>query len=105
MSVRSSRMAQIESLLVDDPHDPFLLYGLAMEYSALGDDSTAATKLLVITEKGEYVPAFLQAGQILNTLGRVGEACAVLKKGMDVAKRVGDDHAYSEMSALLSTIE
>ncbi len=105
MSVRSPRMAQIEALLADDPDDPFLNYGLAMEYASLGDEATAVSRLIALTQKSEYVPAFLQAGQLLNRLGRIEEACTILRRGMEVARKVGDDHAYSEMNGLLVSIE
>ena len=97
-------MDQIEALLVDDPADPFLRYGLAMEYVSVCDDATAAAHLLRLTADTDYVPAFLQAGQVLNRLNRVGEASDALRRGIVVAKRQGDAHAEGEMSALLATL-
>src|SRR5262245_23850295 len=105
---RTPRMAQIEALLAEDPKDAFLQYGLAMEYSSTGDDATAARLLIeLIDSNGEkpYVPAFLMAGQILNRLGRVPEACDVLRKGIEAAKVVGNEHARGEMEGLLTSIE
>jgi predicted Zn-dependent protease len=101
-------MAQIEALLADDPADPFLRYGLAMEYVSAGDDATAArllTELIASTPGKPYVPAFLMAGQVLNRLGRVAEACDVLRKGIAAAAAAGSDHARGEMEGLLISIE
>ena len=98
-------MVQLEAMLQQDPTDSFLRYGLAMEYASLGDNQTAATQLLQLTADSEYVPAFLQAGQILYKLDRVEEALAVLRKGTEIAQRQGDHHAASEMSGLISSFE
>src|SRR5262249_32744679 len=101
---RTARMAQIEALLADDPADPFLRYGLAMEYITAGDDATAAEHLLPLTADSTYVPAFHQAGQVLNRLNRVAEAADVLRRGISVARQQGNTHAEGEMSALLETL-
>jgi predicted Zn-dependent protease len=101
-------MAQIEALLADDPADPFLRYGLAMEHVSAGDDATAArllTELIASTPDKPYVPAFLMAGQVLNRQGRVAEACDVLRTGIAAAAAAGNDHARGEMEGLLISIE
>jgi predicted Zn-dependent protease len=101
---RTPRMNQIEALLADDPADPFLRYGLAMEYVSIGDDATAAEHLLRLTADSTYVPAFLQAGQVLNRLNRVSEAAEVLRRGIAAARQQGDAHAEGEMAGLLATL-
>jgi hypothetical protein len=101
-------MAQIEALLAEEPGDAFLRYGLAMEYASAGDDPTAARMLMELigaTTDRPYVPAFLMAGQVFNRLGRVPEACDVLRQGIAAATRAGNDHARGEMEGLLTSIE
>lgn len=105
MPTRTPRMDQIEALLADDPADPFLRYGLAMEYASAGDDATAADQLLRLIADAAYVPAFLMAGQILNRLNRVDEATAVLRRGIAAAREQGNAHAEGEMATLLASIE
>ena len=105
MSAKTPRQLQIERLLADDPDDPFLRYGHALEYAAQGDDAAAAAGLADLLARTPYVPAFLQAGQILNRLGRDAEAAAVLRQGIAAARQQGDDHAAGEMQGLLATLE
>lgn len=105
MPTRTPRMEQIEALLADDPTDPFLRYGLAMEYASAGDDRTAADHLWRLTTDSPYVPAFLMAGQILNRLNRVAAAVAVLRRGIAAAREQGNAHAEGEMAGLLATLE
>ena len=105
MPTRTPRMADIEAMLADEPTDPFLRYGLAMEYVSAGDDATAAEHLLGLIASSGYVPAYLQAGQILSRLNRYTEACDVLRRGIVVAKREGNSRAEGEMAGLLASLE
>jgi hypothetical protein len=76
-----------------------------MEYASAGDDTAASDHLLRLIADTAYVPAFLMAGQILNRLNRVDEACDVLRRGIAAAKDQGNAHAEGEMAALLSSLE
>ena len=105
MAPRTPRLAQLEALLAEEPNDPELRYFLAMEYLSTGDEATAAAKLGAVTADSDYVPAFLQAGQVLARLGRAAEAAAVLRRGIEHARRQGNVHAQGEMEGLLATLE
>src|SRR5271163_3239916 len=105
MTARTPRMAQIEAMLTDEPGDPELRYFLAMEHLSAGDEPSAAATLREITSDSTYVPAFLQAGQVLNRVGQVAEACAVLRRGIDAAGKQGNTHALGEMQGLLDSLE
>jgi predicted Zn-dependent protease len=101
----TSRREQLEALLATDPQDPFLRYGLALEYESEGDTAGAVDQLLaLIQDFPEYVPAFLQVGQLLIKLERIDEAKSMLSMGIQTAEKVGDPHAYSEMEGLLDSI-
>ena len=108
---KTPRMAQIEAMLAEDPDDAFLRYGLAMEHASAGDDAGCVTvlgDLIARTAAAPYIPAYLQAGQALVRLDRIGEACTVLRDGIAAAERVGTAdvmHARGEMQGLLASIE
>jgi hypothetical protein len=53
----------------------------------------------------EYVPAYLQAGQLLARLDREEEARTVFRNGIAVAQKQGDQHAAGEMETFLSTLD
>jgi hypothetical protein len=50
------------------------------------------------------VPAFFMAGQQLTRLGRVEEARAALRDGIEAARAAGDAHAAGEMSEFLASL-
>lgn len=108
---RTPRMEQIEALLADEPNDPFLRYGLAMEHSSQGDDETAVRhfrELIALDPAKPYIPAFLMCAQALTRLGKEGEAAEVLKQGIAAATKAGTPdalHARGEMEGLLATVE
>jgi thioredoxin-like negative regulator of GroEL len=100
-----SRRAQIEALLQAEPQDLFLRYALAMEHVA-EDDIDAALDLFASLRAADppYVPAFFMAGQQLTKRGRIDEARAILRDGIDQARLQGDGHAAGEMSQFLASL-
>ncbi len=100
-----TRKQQLDELLADDPNDAFLRYALAMEYAGEGNVEEALRCFKnMFTDKLEYVPAYLQAGQILMRLDRPDEARATFKNGITLAQRLGDAHAAGEMEGFLDTL-
>jgi predicted Zn-dependent protease len=97
-----TRRQRIEDLLREDPNDSFLWYGLAMEQAGAGEHEAALWTLDELRRRDpDYVPAYLQAGQLLARLDREEEARAVFQIGIAVARRKGDLHAAGEMEGFL----
>lgn len=97
-----SRKQQIEEMLAEEPNDPFLRYGLAMEYVSAGQDEEAARcfqQLLQVAP--DYVPGYMQAGRALARLERLEEAQAIFRAGIAAAQQKGDQHAAEEMTGFL----
>jgi thioredoxin-like negative regulator of GroEL len=100
-----SRRERLEAMLKEDPTDPFLRYGLAMEYVGAGNDDIAARHFAdLLKASPDYVAAYFHAGQALVRLGRDDEARAILQKGIGAAQKKGDSHAASEMQGFLDTL-
>ena len=51
-----------------------------------------------------YVPAFFMSAQQLARLGRIAEARAVLRDGIEQARASGNAHAAGEMSEFLASL-
>jgi tetratricopeptide (TPR) repeat protein len=94
------RLGMLETMVAAKPDDPFPRYGLAMEYKKLGrHDEAHATFGELIARHGDYLPAYLMHGNLLEAMGRSEEAVAVYQRGIEVARAARDDHALSELQA------
>jgi Tfp pilus assembly protein PilF len=101
-----SRKEQLQEMLAEEPRDEFLRYGLAMEFVSEGNDEEAARCFQAMMQEGlHYVPAYLQAGQALNRLGRIDEARTIFQQGIALAQRKGEAHAAGEMQGFLEALE
>jgi hypothetical protein len=100
-----SRREKIEAMLADDPADKFLRYSLAMELDKAGAHDASLARFAELTrDEPPYVPAFFMAAQQLARLGRLAEARARLRDGIEVARQQGDLHAAGEMSEFLASL-
>jgi len=100
-----TRREKLEIMLAADPGDAFLRYGLSQELDKEGLHDRSLELLTGLTRDAEpYVPAFFMAGQQLARLGRIDEARAALRDGIDAARKVGNAHAAGEMAELLASL-
>jgi Tfp pilus assembly protein PilF len=105
-AAKSQRMRQLQQMLQRQPDDPFLLYGLAMEYKKAGEPTTAIEYFdQVLRRDPNYCYAYFQRAQVHESLGDVEAAKRTLREGMDAARRSGDAHALSEIEAALALLE
>jgi len=96
------RIAMLTEILATNPGDAFARYGLAMEYSNTGKTEEALQEFKTLLEKNpDYVPGYFMAAQTLEKAGRLDEAKKILVDGISSARRTGNAHAQSEMTAML----
>lgn len=100
-----SRRQKLEALLAQSPDDSFLNYALAMQCSSEGDVPGAVERLDRLLERDpEYVPAYFQLAQIVVTRGESDRARQLLTRGIEMARRAGDQHAEGEMRGFLEQL-
>ena len=103
---KKTRRQVLEEFVAKSPADPFSRYGLAMECISSGDPTAAMHQFSVLLDQSpEYVPAYLMYGQVLARESRPDDARRVLSAGIAAAARKGDQHAASEMEALLMDLD
>jgi Flp pilus assembly protein TadD len=102
----TNRKQQLQEMLTEEPKDPFLRYGLAMEFVSEGNDEEAVRQFRdLFAIAPDYMPAYQQAGQALVRLGRPLEAREALERGIAVARQQGDLHAAEEMQGLRDSLD
>ena len=99
------RIAMLTEILLQAPGDPFARYGLAMEYSKLGEVDRALEEFgKLLSAHPEYTAGYFMAAQTLAQAGRTAEAKKMLTEGIGAARKTGNSHAQSEMTAMLEDL-
>jgi predicted Zn-dependent protease len=102
---KKTRRQVLEEFVAKAPGDAFSRYGLAMECMSSGDPAPAVSNFAVLLERHpDYVPAYLMYGQLLVRESRAADAKEILSRGITAALQKGDQHAVSEMEALLAEL-
>ena len=104
--VNKSRKEQILDMLAANPTDPELVYFLAMEHKSAGETNQAVKCLQdAVAMAPDYVPPYVQLGQLLTEQEREDDARHVYRSGIAAARKKGDTHAAEEMAAFLDSLE
>jgi len=99
------RVAMLNQILSQNPDDAFARYGLAMEYSKSGEVERALEEFgKLLSVHPDYTAGYFMAAQTLVTANRAEEAKKMLIDGISSARRTGNTHAQSEMTALLDEL-
>ena len=92
------RINKIKKMLADTPADSFLQHALALEYIKLGMEADARKLFEIILEREPgYVGSYYHLAKLLERIGETDNAIKVYEKGMDEAKKAGEDLAYREL--------
>jgi len=100
------KVGMLTEILAQDPRNAFARYGLAMEYAGQGDAATALTEFdRLLADHPDYTAGYFMAAQTLAKSGDQQRAMDYLRRGLDSARRTGNQHAHSEMQAMLDELE
>ena len=100
------KLATLTEILTQDPKNAFARYGLAMEHAGQGNVDTALKEFQqLLTDHPDYTAGYFMAAQTLAKAGRTDEAKSELTEGIASARRTGNQHALSEMQAMLDELE
>lgn len=99
------RINKLKTFLLEQPNDGFLQHALALEYIKIGDD-IAARQLFenILRHDPGYVGSYYHLGKLLERQNEFDQAIAIYEKGIDVAKKAGDNHARNELQMALDEI-
>ena len=100
------KVAMLNEILSNDPSNAFARYGLAMEFAGRGEVSTAISEFdRLLHDHPDYTAGYHMAAQTLANTGEAQRAINYLRLGLDCAQRTGNQHAFSEMQALMTDLE
>ncbi len=94
------RMEKLKAMLAQNPGDSFVQHAMALEHVKLNDDGAARAAWENLLQRDEdYVGSYYHLGKLLERQGERELAIATYEKGLQIAKKAGDDHAYNELQA------
>ncbi|MCR9289522.1 MAG: tetratricopeptide repeat protein [Bacteroidetes bacterium] len=97
--MKSKRLEQLYNFLENSPNDSFLLFAIAKEYEKLQDKESALKYYLKLTkEDPDYVGTYYHLGKLYERLDQITTAFFTYKRGMVIAKKINDQHAFSELA-------
>jgi hypothetical protein len=100
-----ARREFLEEALLQDPHNTFARYGLALELAKTDAASAWPHFEFLLTHHADYSATYYQAGAFLVKQGRREEARQVLVAGLEVTGRQGKQHARAEIQAALDDLD
>ncbi len=101
----SKRLELFDKLIAQGSSDPFHHYARAMELRSLGRVPEAAQAFAEVCQRFEsYVPSYLMAAQLYREVGNAAQARHFAQAGVAAARRDGNEHALSELTALLDSL-
>jgi tetratricopeptide (TPR) repeat protein len=105
VSMPESRLELLKNMVAQNPGNSFARYGLAMEWANTGNLEQAVEEYrALLAENPNYAAAYYHGGQTLARLGRVEEARALFREGIEATTRTGDMHTRSEIEAALESL-
>ncbi len=100
-----SRVAALKEILESNPDDAFARYALGLEYSGAGEtDAALAEFQRLLAAHPDYTNGYFMSAQALARAERQDEARAMLEQGIECARRTHNQHALSEMEAMLEEL-
>ena len=92
------RIVKIKEMLTENPKDSFLCHALALEYIKMGNDSDARSLFeSILDNEPGYIGSYYHLAKLLERIGETDAAIKVYEKGMEEAKKAGDNHSLSEL--------
>ena len=100
------KIAGLKEILALDAKNSFARYGLAMELAGRGETAAALEEFnVLLANNPDYTAGYFMSAQTLTAAGRTAEAMERLKAGIASGRRSGDQHALSEMQAMLDELD
>lgn len=98
------RLQKLLDFLSNEPNDPFLKYALATEYlNAKELDKAIGYYEDLLKNHSDYVGTYYHAGKLYEQINRKDDAIATYRKGMEVCRKAGDMHAFSELQTVYNS--
>jgi tetratricopeptide (TPR) repeat protein len=101
-----NRIEDLKKMLLNEPDDVFLNYALAVEWVGQQKYDDALKQFLrTLDLNKDYLPCYYQLGQVLEKQNKEQEALAYYKQGAELAKKLNNNKALSELNEAIWMLE
>lgn len=95
------RIEKLKQFLKDNPADSFVQHALALEYIKLDNDAEARALFEnILNREPGYVGSYYHLAKLLERVGENDSAIKICEKGMEEAKKAGDQLAFNELQGV-----
>ncbi len=92
------RIGKLKEFLKSSPEDNFLLHALALEHIKTGEEAEARRLFEnILNRDPSYVGSYYHLAKLLERQGETDAAIVWYEKGMEAARKAGDNHALGEL--------
>ncbi len=92
------RVEKLKEYLKTNDKDSFLQHALALEYIKVGNDAEAKNLFNeILRREPTYIGSYYHLGKLHERLGDEEKAVKIYERGMEEAKKAGDNHTYNEL--------
>ena len=100
------RITKLKEYMKTAQKDSFLQHALALEYIKIGNDVEARVLFNdILKREPTYIGSYYHLGKLYERLDDIPKAIRVYERGMEEAKKAGDQHTYNELQAAFEDIE
>lgn len=93
-----NRIDKLKEFLQASPADSFVQHALALEYIKLGEDTQARNLFEILLEREPgYIGSYYHLAKLLERIGENDSAIKIYERGIDEARKAGDNHSLSEL--------
>jgi hypothetical protein len=100
-----NRLEYLLQLHKEQPNDPFLVYGIALEYKKIDSDETAIYCDLLLNSFSDYLPTYYQAAEYFAEKGDHEKALEIYDKGIHLAMSLNEMKTLAELKNAKQNLE
>lgn len=92
------RLEKLKAFLEENPNDNFVRHAMALEYIKVGNDQEARSLFeAILSQDPAYTGSYYHLAKLLERNDLPDDAARVYEKGMEEAKKAGDDLSFREL--------
>lgn len=99
-----SRLQQLLEFYQDEKNDPFIMYGIALEYLKLDRNEAEHWFTKILNEFPSYFPVYYHAGKFYEEGENPEKALEIYKSGIELCKTLNEAHALKELQTAYNNL-